>query len=457
MSKKKAAKGKVAEVTHPPNEGKNEAKVGLVGNAVELVPPPNRGKSEAKGALGGGRSNGSEASDLTRPHPNPPPLGEEASVHTSFALLVFAKTVFDWIWGKAWQLVAGGGLVVFIIGVVGWKNYNKQYEDKLQQGQDLLNVGLYPQAKAAYQQAIGLHPLRHVMLLGKFFGDTTDAAAQQIPDLLGKDQKAQWGLKIASVFDSADPQQIESTLQQLAKDKPKDADINTPLGKFHTFLAVQTQSMDFSLAEQDYQAELADKVRQHPEALYGLGYIRWLQGNIKEAQQYYQQALDLTQSPHYAISLAGLYAEQKSYAKALKVYEGFILKSPIAALEAALVYRLQGQFRESQEWLNTALALLDDAEAKNKLENQIPWQFKTKTALISLSNMDDKRYYVYVTLAASQFLDDDKPNAKASLAKARRLSEAHTVRIKELIDYDLNRLAEERPTLADKIKAFKVQ
>jgi tetratricopeptide (TPR) repeat protein len=378
-------------------------------------------------------------------------------MHTSSALPVAVKTGLDWIWGKAWQLVAGGGLVVFIIGVVGWINYDKQYQEKLQQGQDYLNVGLYPQAKAAYQQASTLHPLRHVMLLGKFFGDTTDAAAQQTPDLLGMDQEAQWGLKIASAFDSTDPQNIELSLRQLAKDKPKNAAIQTLLGKFHTFQAENTQAMDFSLAEQDYQAALADQAQQHAEALYGLGYIRWLQGQTVEAQKHYQQALAVTQSPRYAISLAGLYAEQNNYAEALKGYEGFNLKYPIAALEAALVYRLQGQFKESQESLNTALILLDDAEAKTQLENQTPWQFKTKTALISLSNMDDKRYYVDVTLAASQFLNGQKTDARASLGKARGLSEAHPAVIKDLIDYDLNRLAEERPTLADKIKAFKVQ
>ena len=39
-------------------------------NTVELTPPPNGGR------LGGGRSENSEATAFTRPHPNPPPLGE---------------------------------------------------------------------------------------------------------------------------------------------------------------------------------------------------------------------------------------------------------------------------------------------------------------------------------------------------------------------------------------------
>jgi len=47
-------------------------------NAVGTLLPPNGGKSEAKGALGGGRSEGNEASDLTRPHPNPPSWGDTA-------------------------------------------------------------------------------------------------------------------------------------------------------------------------------------------------------------------------------------------------------------------------------------------------------------------------------------------------------------------------------------------
>ena len=44
--------------------------------AVELSPSPNGGKSVAKEVLGWERSTGGEATDFTRPHPNPPPLGE---------------------------------------------------------------------------------------------------------------------------------------------------------------------------------------------------------------------------------------------------------------------------------------------------------------------------------------------------------------------------------------------
>ena len=42
----------------------------LTNKTVATTPPPHGGR------LGGGQSNGSEAADLTRPHPNPPPLGE---------------------------------------------------------------------------------------------------------------------------------------------------------------------------------------------------------------------------------------------------------------------------------------------------------------------------------------------------------------------------------------------
>ncbi len=452
MSKKKAAKGK-AVGSNPPSNG-NDIDMSRHSGMDRRNPDCREADSlRHPWSLGSGAP------------PAIPDRGrlcrnDEENHHTS-ALPVAVKTGLDWFWGKAWQLVAGGGLVVFIIGVVGWRNYDKQYLEKLQKGQDSLNMGLYEQAKKDYQEAIKLHPLRHVMLLGKFFGDPADVVAQQTPDLLGMDKEAQWGLKIASAFDSADPQQIEISLRQLPKDKQKDADIKTLLGKVHTAQAVQTQPMDFSQAEQDYQAALADKEQQNAEAHYGLGYVRWLQGRLIDALDQYQQAYDLSQktSPRYAISLAGLFAEQKKYSEALDLYHynGSNRKYPIAALESALVYRLQGKFKESQEWLNTALILLDDPEAKTKPENQTPWQFKTKTALISLSKPDDKRYYVYVTLAASQFLNDDKPNAKASLAKAKGLSEAHPVGIKGLIDYDLNRLVEERPALADKIKAFKAE
>ncbi len=49
-------------------------------STVELVPPPNGGR------LGGGRPTSSEASVLTRPHPNPPPRGEGVERLNSTAL-----------------------------------------------------------------------------------------------------------------------------------------------------------------------------------------------------------------------------------------------------------------------------------------------------------------------------------------------------------------------------------
>ena len=56
--------GNAVELVPPPNGGR------LGGNVVELTPPPPGGR------LGGGRSESSEATDFTRPHPNPPPMGE---------------------------------------------------------------------------------------------------------------------------------------------------------------------------------------------------------------------------------------------------------------------------------------------------------------------------------------------------------------------------------------------
>ncbi len=402
----------------------------------------------------------------------------------------------DWLWSKAWPLVAGGGLVVAIIAVMGWVNYSKQYKEQLRLGEDQLRLGLYPETKAAYQKAINLHPLRHVVLLGKFFGEPADSAAQQTPDLLGMDKDALWGLKKASAFDSADPRQIELALRQLENDNPKDLDNKTLLGKFHAAQAVQTQSMDFALAEQDYQAVL-EQDPHNAEAQFGLGYIRWLQGRLAESHTYYQQAQESSKyTPSYTINLAGLYIEQvsvhppgsvgvsptemaakmaalpgksglgseripeqKNYVEALKLLGsfGFNQDYPIAAFETALVFRLQGKLKESQEWFNTALMLMDDEKAKAKPDNQIPWQIKTKTALISLSKPDDKKYYLYLSLAASQFLDGDTANAKKTLVKARGLSDTHPATVKELLNDDLSRLAEERPTLANNIKVFRAE
>jgi CRISPR-associated endonuclease Csy4 len=66
--------GNKAELVPPPHEGR------LGGNRVELTPPP------IEGSLAGGLSASSEATDLTHPHPNPPPSGEGAVLLTPTAL-----------------------------------------------------------------------------------------------------------------------------------------------------------------------------------------------------------------------------------------------------------------------------------------------------------------------------------------------------------------------------------
>ena len=134
------------------------------------------------------------------------------------------------IWPMVWKLLGGGGLLAVVIGAFGWFNYAGQYRHKLDEGNDLLKLGLYPQAKESFQQAISLHPLRHVVLLSKVFGEQAGEAVGQAPDLLAQDQEAQWGLAKASAFDSGNPQYIELKLQAL---HPQDADVQVLWGRFH--------------------------------------------------------------------------------------------------------------------------------------------------------------------------------------------------------------------------------
>lgn len=87
-------------------------------NTVELAPPPNGG------GLGGGRSNGSEASDLTRPHPNPRPLEEgTAELHsTALPLGPVGRAIYGTVFCVSYGVVFGAILIGYFIpgsGLIG--------------------------------------------------------------------------------------------------------------------------------------------------------------------------------------------------------------------------------------------------------------------------------------------------------------------------------------------------
>jgi tetratricopeptide (TPR) repeat protein len=122
---------------------------------------------------------------------------------------------------------------LLILSVVGGFIYYDKFEQHLSDGRYFLNIGRYPEAKQAFQQAIDLHPLRRVAALSGVFGEKAEQAVQQALDLLVISSEAQLGLEKASVFDHGDREVIERKLKQLEKKNPTDSDVQVLLGRFY--------------------------------------------------------------------------------------------------------------------------------------------------------------------------------------------------------------------------------
>lgn len=126
--------------------------------------------------------------------------------------------------------------------------------------------------------------------------------------------------------------------------------------------------------------------------------------------------------------------------------------------DASTLFPLR-QLKLAVERLQGALRLLGDKGLMSKPDNQLPWQYKAgldekgQQILIHLSTVEEKRCYVYLSLAASVYLDGgDMQQARRYWQYAQQASAE--AEIKDLAGYDLRRLAKAQPAWADKIRAF---
>jgi tetratricopeptide (TPR) repeat protein len=320
-----------------------------------------------------------------------------------------------WLW-----IVTG----LLILSVVGGFIYYDKFEQHFSDGRYFLNIGRYPEAKQAFQQAL---------------------------DLLATSSEAQLGLKKASVFDHGDREVIERNLKQLEKKNPTDSDVQVLMGKFH---AAQNE---LPKAIQYYQTA----IKQDPdaaEAYFGLGIVYDQQGRSSEAMEMFRKAFNISESsPRYVNNLAYLYAEQKNYDEALRLYGMLDQNFPIASLEIAHIYRLTGRLEQARGLQENLVGSLDNPYIMHRPENQEPWYYKTDRETIILADPVDKKCYVYYSLAATLFLDNHPAEAEAYVNKARELRSAHQPEIRTLVDFDLKRLIEERTELEKQVYAFRQQ
>lgn len=357
--------------------------------------------------------------DVSIPHPNsiPPshlPLAKGEERRGRKRQLPVLRLQRYW----RWVLIVTG---LLILGAVSGFIYYDKFEQHFSDGRYFLNIGRYAEAKQAFQQAL---------------------------DLLVISSEAQLGLEKASVFDQSDREVIERNLKQLEKKNPTDSDVQVLLGKFY---AAQNE---LSTAIQHYQSakELDPNAA---EAYFGLGVVYDLQGKSSEAMEMSEEAVNISgSSPRYVNNLAYLYAQQKNYDEALRLYGKLLQSFPIASLEIAHIYRLTGRLEQAWRLQENLVGSLDNPDIMRRPENQEPWYYKADRELIILADPVDKKCYVYYSLAATLFLDNHPAEAEAYVNKARELRSAHQPEIRTLVDFDLKRLVEERTELEKQVNAW---
>ncbi len=77
--------------------------------------------------------------------------------------------------------------------------------------------------------------------------------------------------------------------------------------------------------------------------------------------------------------------------------------------------------------------------------NQDPWYFETDQARIEFHHLEPKKAYVYYSLSTTFYLLNRKDEAMEYLNKARALRYPKEEEVKEVVTYDLRRLATEQP------------
>ena len=237
-----------------------------------------------------------------------------------------------------------------------WSNSQRYLKD----GTDLLNVGLYAEAKPELQQAKKLNP----------FSRRAGCGLEAIELDAMRSQRAQF----------------EQRLNEANRDYPRCAYL-TVLAGDQKFL---NRNREGALA--DYQ-EAVEREPQLAEAYFDMGRILDLEGNPDAALPQYLRAAQLSPgTSRYHNNLADLYFRQGDYDKAIEEY-GQVVEFPLSALEAAKIFRLQGKLEDALGREQDAIRWLKEPSVQAG-EAQRAWAIDVSPDhQVRLSRLDEKESY----------------------------------------------------------------
>jgi len=322
---------------------------------------------------------------------------------------------------RRWLSIGLGLLLMgatVLLGTSEWVSWQRQYVD---QGNELLDMGRYIEAQTAFQQALRLNPVN---------------------------THARWGAEKASLPDLKDTVLFDQQVRRLYQSRPNDPHINLFMG-----------DLAFRLGKSEEAIQFYDKARQlHPnlaEAYFRLGVLHDQQGEWDEARRMYEKAADLSPAtPKYRNNLAYLFLQKREYDEAIKQY-GMNDRYPLSALEISKIYWLIGNLPQARDHQLRAIQWLEDEQIAALPQNQGPWYFEIGSARVELVDLMEKRCYASYALSATWHLLGREGDAEARLKEVRNLCPARLTDLKDVIRYDLERVAEANGNLKVSIESYR--
>src|SRR5450631_3110867 len=317
-----------------------------------------------------------------------------------------------------WQWM-GGLMLVAALLVCWWlQSSSRRY---LKEGSDLLNVGIYVEARPAIQSAKKLNP----------FSRQAGCALEAIE-------------LDAIRFDRI---RFEQRLNEANQEYPHCA-----------YLRLLTGENKYRMGDREGAlANYHEAVQREPqlaEAYFDMGRILDLEDNPDSALRQYQKAVQISPgTPRYNNNLADLYFRLQDYDRALNEY-GQVVKFPLSALEAAKIYRLQGKLDDAIGREEDAIRWLKEPSVQ-LAEGQNAWAlYVNSTGQVRLGLMDEKQCYAELELAVTTFLQGDEGKAATAVAGALGECSSRQPELKDILRWELHRLGSEVPGLTARSDRF---
>lgn len=303
-------------------------------------------------------------------------------------------------------------------------------EDSVRLAKSFLDVGQIEEAQRAYDKALELDPLHVEARRGRFKTEVYEIAAAG----------------------QHDPEVIRMRLEAVLAMDPRDPHALTMLGNLYVRAGLDRQD---AMAKYRLALEIDPAVA---EAQFGLAMLHLKDDDLAQAQAPIEEAVRLSPwNPRYLETLAYVRDRSGNVREALELYQHAInldgqYLSPY--FEIAALQRRQGYLEGALATGQRLAALLDDAKISALPKNQETLYFPVEERPVYLRRPEEKRCYAYWTVSATAHLLQQPEVARDSAARARALGIPNHLEVVRLLKSDLRRLKEEKPELGEKIDGY---